>query len=474
MTAEKINVTELIENIQKLLDSDKSLTPLLKKILKTAITALGALANRVAKNSKNSSIPPSQDPNREKTKTKKSKGKKRRPGGQKGHKGTTLKQVEKPDEIEEIKIDRDDLPEGEYRTIGYETRQVFDVEISVNVKEYRAEVIEDQFGNQYVAEFPDEVKKAVQYGNSIKTKSVYMSNFQLIPLNRVRDYFKDQLGIPISKGSISNFNKVAEEKLKEIGFEDWAKKKLLGSRVNHSDETSINVNGFRYWLHGLSNKKVTLYHADPKRGTEAIDRMGILPNYKGILCHDHWSSYYCYDCKHSLCNAHHQRELLYAFEQDNQKWAKNMSDLLEKIRRKVEESKEGFLSEKDIEKYEIKYRTILSEGISECPVLKDEGKKGRKKMSKSMNLLKRLCDYEEDTLRFMKDPDVPYTNNLSEGDIRVAKIHQNISKCFRNLSGAKRFCLIRSYLITARKNGMTATEALDYLFKRKIPPFMRE
>ena len=401
--------------------------------------------------------------------------KKRRPGGQKGHKGTTLEKVENPDEIEEIEIDRDSLPRGNYKTIGYESRQVIDVEISIHVKEYRAEVVEDQYGNQYVAEFPDEAGKAVQYGEGIKTKSVYMSNFQLVPLDRVRDYFKDQLGVPVSKGSISNFNKVAENNLKEIGFEDWAKKKLLEARVNHSDETGINVNGSRYWLHGLSNNKVTLYHADPKRGTEAMNRMGILPDYKGILCHDHWSSYYCYDCDHSLCNAHHQRELLYAFEQEGQKWAKKMSDLLEKMRRSVEDSKEGFLPEKKIEDYELQYRTILSDGINECPVFeREERKKGREKQSKPMNLLRRLSDYEEDTLRFMKDPDVPYTNNLAEGDIRMAKIHQNISKCFRSLSGASRFCSIRSYIITARKNGVTATDALTSLFKKDIPTFMRE
>ena len=243
----------------------------------------------------------------------------------------------------------------------------------------------------------------------------------------------------------------------------------------HSDETSINVNGSRYWLHGLSNGKVALYHADPKRGTEAMDRMGVLPHYQGILCHDHWRPYYRYDCKHALCNAHHQRELLYAFEQDGQKWAKKMGDLLEKIRREVKDSPQGFLSPESIKKYQMKYRKILSDGKRECPLpKKEEGKRGRQKKTKSRNLLERLKDYEDDTLRFMKDPDVPYTNNLSERDIRVAKIHQNISKCFRNRKGAVGFCLRRSYIITARKNGMKATDALRMLSKGETPFFMKE
>ena len=474
MVIKKVSVNNFIEEATGKLQNSSDLEDV-KGSLDTSIILIKAMRDRLFKNSRNSSIPPSQDPNREKKKTRKTKGKKRKPGGQKGHKGTTLEKVDNPDEIENIEIDRRTLPDGNYKAVGYESRQIFDVEVSVHVKEYRAEILEDEHGNQYVAEFPEDIAKAAQYGNGVKSTSVYMSNFQLIPLDRIRDYFNDQLGLPISKGSISNFNKVAESNLKEIGFEDWVKKKLLESRVNHSDETGINVNGSRYWLHGLSNNKVTLYHADPKRGTEAMNRMGVLPDYKGILCHDHWSSYYCYDCDHSLCNAHHQRELLYAFEQDGQEWARKMSDLLEKIRRDVEASKERYLPEKKIKKYEVQYRTILSEGVNECPVLKrDEGKKGREKQSKSMNLLRRLSDYEEDTLRFMKDPDVPYTNNLAEGDIRMAKIHQNISKCFRSLPGARRFCLLRSYIITARKNGMTATEALICLFKKEIPPFMRE
>ena len=199
------------------------------------------------------------------------------------------------------------MPRGFYKTTGYETRQVFDINTSLFVKEYRAEIIEDEQGMEYVAKFPDGVTQAAQYGNLTKASAVYLSQYQLVPLDRVRDYFEDQAGIPISKGSIANFNVEASQKLDN--FVDWAKQQLIGATLNHADETGINVGGKKIWLHNLSNSKVTLYYADEKRGREAMDRMGVLPLFAGILCHDHWKPYFQYSCTHVLCNAHHLREL---------------------------------------------------------------------------------------------------------------------------------------------------------------------
>ena len=278
-----------------------------------------------------------------------------------------------------------------------------------------------------------------------------------------------------TSGSVSNFNEECRRRLEEIGFLDWSKKQLLSSSLLHADETGINVGGKGYWLHTLSNGLVTLYGADQKRGKDAMDRMDVLPHYKGILCHDHWKSYYSYACIHALCNAHHQRELEFAHEQDNQKWAKLIQDLLEEIRKKVEDSGNFCLCPKDAEEYEKNYCEILESGKEECPIPpRPEKKKGRQKKSKSRNLLERLLDYRQDTLRFMVNPNVPYTNNLAEGEIRFVKLYQNISKCFRNLQGAKRFCIIRSFFITARSHGMTASEAALCLVLGEVPFFMRE
>ena len=193
------------------------------------------LANSLNLNSSNSSKPPSSDPNRKKVH--KAKGGKKA-GGQKGRVGETLQKVDDPDEIEVIKLDRRKLPSGKYKDIGYESRQVFDIDISRVVTEYQAQILEDSKGNRFVAPFPKEVTKAVQYGKSVKAHSVYMSQFQLIPYNRVQDYFKEQLQIPISSGSIFNFNQEAYDLL-EI-FEEKVKSKLAESALMHVDETSIN------------------------------------------------------------------------------------------------------------------------------------------------------------------------------------------------------------------------------------------
>jgi transposase len=337
------------------------------------------------------------------------------------------------------------------------------------VTEYRAEIIENEQGDQYVATFPENVTQAAQYGNSTKASSVYLSQFQLIPLERVRNYFEDQAGIRISKGSIAHFNTEASNKLDK--FEDWAKAQLIASPLAHADETGINVGGKRRWLHSVSSKSVTLFHADEKRGNEAMDLMGVLPFFSGILCHDHWKPYFRYSCKHSLCNAHHIRELDWSAEIDCQKWAKRMLDLLNEIN--DEKGKTASLTQQQQIAFQKSYRTILTQGEVECPIVKTtEIKRGRTKKSKSRNLLERFRDFEEEILRFMRDPMVPFTNNQSENDIRMTKVQQKISGCFRSMEGARQFCRIRSYLSTCRKNGISPTEALRLLFDGKLPTFM--
>jgi transposase len=469
MTVENINISSAIEKVRKLLKGDKSISPGLVAAVELLITVVTILLNQKNLNSRNSSKPPSQDPNR----TRKGKGRKKRkkkPGGQKGHPGSTLDPVEKPDVIEQILVDRRTLPCGEYIYIGFDKRQVFDINVSLKVTEYQCEILEDQNGNQWVADFPKGVDYQTQYGNEVKAQSVYMSQFQLVPQQRVTDYFNDQMGLALSKASVQNFNRVAYKGL-EL-FELWTKKTLLDSPLNFADETGVNVNGKRFWFHLLSNHKVALYQVDEKRGSEAMDRMGILPNYTGILVHDHWKPYYRYDCTHSLCNAHHLRELQRAWEQDGQKWAKKMIDLLEKINIKVKKSKKSRLTKSQIKHYQKRYRTILSWGEKECPAVAPNGKKGRTKQLKSRNLLNRLRDFENDVLRFMKESLVPFTNNVAENDLRMTKVQQKISGCFRSLDGAKIFCRIRSYLVTCRKNGVSPTEALRLLFRGQLPNFV--
>jgi transposase len=312
----------------------------------------------------------------------------------------------------------------------------------------------------------------VQYGNGIKAHAVYLSYFQLLPYGRVEDYFRDQLQIPISSGTICNFNQDASERLQP--FEAWLTTALAQSSVLHADETGINIGGKLQWLHCNSSRSLTYYYPHAKRGKEAMDAMGVLPRFSGVLCHDHWKPYYRYDCTHALCNAHHLRELECAWEQDKQQWAKQMQGLLCGINTAVHDAG-GALTAAAGDAFRTRYRSLLLEADAECPP-PDEGQrkglKGRLHRSKSRNLLERLREYENDVLRFMDVPDVPFTNNQGENDLRMTKVQQKISGCFRSFEGAVAFCRCRSYISTCRKQGLSSIEALRLLFDGKIPAFM--
>jgi transposase len=469
LTIQNIDIDATLKKVKTLLVEEKELSPTMRSMVELLVLLVTLLANSLNLNSSNSSKPPSSDPNRKKSR--KAKGGKKA-GGQKGRVGVTLQKVDDPDEIEVIRLDRRKLPPGKYKDMGYESRQVFDIDISRIVTEYQAQILEDSKGNRFVAPFPKEVTKAVQYGKSVKAHSVYMSQFQLIPYNRVQDYFKEQLQIPISSGSIYNFNQEAYGLL-EI-FEEKAKSKLAESVLMHVDETSINIGGDRYWLHCTSNNLWTYFFPHEKRGAVATEAIGILPKFTGILCHDHWKPYYTYECTHSLCNAHHLRELTRVWEQDNQKWAKRMKELLEEMNDAVNDAG-GLLESVESKKYRHRYRTILKKAEAECPPPDEtqrKGKRGRIKRSKARNLLERLRDFENDVLRFLENKIVPFTNNLGENDIRMTKVQQKISGCFRSVDGAKIFCRVRSYLSTCRKHDVNTSKALDLLFHGKLPDFV--
>jgi transposase len=472
MSINKINITSALKKVESLLREDKSVSPQVRSMLELLVVVIGLLLGKLGINSSNSSTPPSKDPNRQRGSKRKANGEKRKPGGQPSHKGTTLKKAEIPDEIKTIEIDRRTIPKGQYTAMGFESRQVIEIEISKKVIEFRAEIIQDAAGNQFVARFPVGVTRPVQYGNSMKVQAVYMSQQQMIPYDRIRDYFADQCGIPISVGTLFNFNQEAFGLLDV--FETIARGQLIAQNLLHVDETGINVNGKLFWLHTASNSNWTLFFPHAKRGVDAMKAMGILEHFQGTLCHDHWKPYFRFKCLHALCNAHHLRELERAWEHDGQKWAKNMQDLLLEIREETEKSG-GRLADDVAAGFIGRYRDVLGQGDLECPPpppTRTDGKRGRVAKTKSRNLLERLRAFEGETLRFMTDNLVPFTNNQGERDIRMTKVQQKISGCFRSFEGAKIFCRVRSYLSTCSKHGMAPTEALQTLFAGQLPDFI--
>jgi len=414
---ENIDIDATLNEVENLLKEDKQVSPTLRAMITLLVTLVKLLTHRIGLNSNNSSKPPSTDSDADKNNNKKKKrntGNKR--GAQKDHVGVTLEKIDDPDETRVLLIDRRTLAKGDYEAAGFATRQVFDIDISRWVTEYQAEIlVNKESGEQVIAPFPDQVTKAVQYGRKLKAHAVYMSQYQLLPYLRVKEYFNELLGIPLSEGSLYNFNQTAYDKLET--FEAITKEKLIAAPILHVDETGINIDGNKHWLHCATNASWTYFFPHKRRGTEATESAAILASFNGVLCHDHWKPYYTYTgCLHALCNAHHLRELERAWEQDGQQWAKKLKALLEEVNRAVHDSG-GKLEDKESKQYWKKYRTILKNAEAECPPPDEKerrGKRGRLKRSKARNLLERLADFEEDVLRFMDNELVPFTNNQGE------------------------------------------------------------
>jgi transposase len=308
--------------------------------IKSMLVLMGRLINRVSLNSKNSSKPPSTDGDKGKgndgKKHKKNDRDKRKPGGQPGRTSTQLKRGSSPDEVKVLEIDKSTLPKRRYKKVGYESRQVIDFKISLYIVEYRAQILEDANGKQYVAKFPSFVTRPVQYGPKTKAIAVYMTQYQFLPYHRNLDYFASQLGLNLSPGSLFNFNKEAYALLER--FEQISKERLINSPCVNSDEMGINVAGKRKWLHTACNEEWTHFSPHDKRGAEAMDDIGILPRFKGFLCHDHWKAYFKYDRSHVLCNAHHLRELEWSATEDKQQWVTQLRDFLKQLNIKVKNS----------------------------------------------------------------------------------------------------------------------------------------
>ena len=311
MTVGHVNVKFTIERIQKEISKDKSISPVLISSIELLIVVIQMLFDRQSMNSSNSSLSPSTDNSRRsrgKDKKKRKKKGENTVGGQNGHEGTTLTQYEKADEVIELPIDRRTLPQGQKFTAGEpETRQVIDLNLEFIVREYQAEVLIDEDGNRFVATFPKDITKAIQYGPSVKLFAVYMSQYQLIPYARVQEVFRNQFDLKISQGSLCNFNKQAFEKLED--FELNIIEELKGEEVLNVDETGIKIDTNLAWAHVVCTPKLTFIYPHEKRGKDAMVEMNVIPKYFGVLIHDHWKPYLGYDCDHGLCNAHHLREL---------------------------------------------------------------------------------------------------------------------------------------------------------------------
>lgn len=437
---------------------------------------LRELEARLQMNSRNSSKPPSSDWVR-KPAPKSLRERSGRPtGGQAGHPGRTLEMVEQPDRVVRHAVHACGgcgRSLARQASLGMERRQVFDVPPQeIEVTEHQAEIkVCGDCGQETRGEFPADVQQPAQYGNRLKALSAYLANYQFVPYERQEEFFQDLYGQAISQGTLVNFNQDCYGKLE--GAEEAIREGIVRSPVTHHDETGQYIAGKREWLHVASTERLTVYHTHAKRGTEAMDDAGILPRLSGRAVHDHLMSYFQYEnCDHGLCNAHHLRELRYIQEEYKQPWAGKMKRLLVRIKEAVDLRKGAgakALPADQLRRFERRYDLIVREGLGANPsaALREGAtrKRGRPKQSKAKNLLDRLDTCRQETLAFMRDFRVPFDNNQAERDIRMMKVKQKVSGCFRSHQGARAFCRIRGYISTARKNAVPILQALQRAFE---------
>ncbi|WP_201385508.1 IS66 family transposase [Ktedonobacter sp. SOSP1-85] len=420
------------------------------------------------KDSHNSGLPPSSDRFARRPRSGRERSGKR-PGGQSGHQGRSLLQRHDPDQIVVHRPMQCEHCSCDLRlTPARPTarRQVLDLPSHpLQVTEHQVQQVAcPECGALCRADFPVGVRAPVQYGPSLQALAVYLSQVQLLPYARVSQVLEDLFGHRLSVASIEGFVIRAHQSLEPV--EEALKEALITQDVVNQDETGLYVQGKRHWVHVVSTPQLTHYAHHPKRGREALQAIGIASRLQGLSVHDGWSSYWAYGKGHALCNVHHLRELTFFAEEEHQLWASEMKVLLLLMRELVAQAKargwNAFAEPMQVVLME-HYQQILEQGYQSVPAppLARSGKRGKSKQHPVRNLLDRLRIHADAVLAFVRDFRVPFDNNLAERDLRMLKVQQKISGCFRSVQGADAFCRLRSYVSTMRKQGHRLLTALE-------------
>jgi transposase len=446
-------------------------------VLMRALEArIETLEDQLAKNSRNSSKPPSSDGLKKRQPKSRRERSGKPSGGQKGHVGYRLEPVEKPQHTEvhpvlECQGCHTDL--AGVAASKVEKRQVFDLpEVKLEVTEHQAEIKTCPVcGETTRAAFPEDVTQPTQYGPRVRAQMVYFHLYHFIPLERTAEILRELYQQPVSDGTVLAAAVEVAGRVEAVNEQVKAYLAETETPV-HFDETGARVNGTLEWLHSASTDQVTYYAIHPKRGSEAMDAIDILPERQGWSIHDAWAPYFKYpEAKHGLCNAHLVRELVFLIEHHTQAWAKDFLSLLTNMKEKVDTAKslgQATLSELQVGVFGQVYDRIVEQGErANPPPVRQPNQRGRLKQSPARNLLDRLTKYKAEVMAFVYDFAVPFDNNLAERDIRMVKVQQKVSGGFRSDDGASVFCQVRSYISTARKNGQRVLDVLNQAFQGK-------
>ncbi len=427
------------------------------------------LEARLAKDSHNSGKPPSSDGLGRKTKSLRRRSGKQ-PGGQLGHRGETLHLVATPNAVVEhrpaVCAQCQASLDAAAVVVLRERRQVQDLpRVRLVVTEHQALHVRCPTCQAVsVGAFPVEAPSRAQYGPRLRAFAVYLLQQQFVPYGRVRELLADLAGASLSLGTLLSW--VQQSAVTLAPVEAQLKAALQGAPVLHNDETGVRRGGRLAWAHVASTSRLTHYAVHAKRGSEATDAIGILPDFTGVSVHDGWKPYWRYmRCRHALCNIHHLRELTFLEEQYQQVWAKELKTLLREMKTAVEQARAAGLCSLPTavrEAFVTRYRALLVAGhAANPPPVRRPRQRGRVKQTPARNLLERLWLGQEEVLAFLDDLTIPFDNNQAERDVRMLKVQQKISGSFRSDRGADAFTCLRGYLSTLRKQGVALLAALE-------------
>ena len=456
--AEKDDTIHLLfENVQAL----RQEVAVLRAENKALKAEMDRLRGQQAKDSHNSSKPPSSDGLRKKTRTLRERSD-RPAGGVPGHQGHRREQVEVPDHIV------DHLLECTCETCGApieiqdcEVRQVFELPaLPIKVTEHRIWRGRCRCAKPQVASHPASLKSPVQYGPRFKALAVGLHQHHMIPVARTCELLESLCGTRPSGASLINWVAEAAAKLEPICEKIAAA--LLNSPVLGADESGLRAKG-RAWLHVLVSARLTWLGVHRKRGRSAFDEFGLISRYQGVLVHDGFTSYQHYSCTHALCNAHHLRQLKFEHEVNEQAWALEMSQLLLRILRETYRHPDG-LSDQAQQQFRDEYDQLLETARKLNPRVPPDGCPGKTPQTSTVNLITRLDQHKEEVLRFMSDPRVPFTNNDSEREVRMPKVKLKTIGTFRSFQGAQHFAVIRACCSSLKKQNQPILNALESLF----------
>jgi len=457
---------ELIQHQQALLAQQNVVIQQHGEQMSRLSEQLKALRDRPSKDSHNSHLPPSSDRFVRKPKSLRTKSEKKS-GGQPGHPGSSLQFCSVPDEIIELPVGECESCQHDLHAVaacGRERRQVVDLPSPrVLVQEYRAEQKQCPACQHItIAPFPAGVQAPIQYGPQVAATAVYLVEQQLLPLARACEVMSDLLAVQMSEGTVAALIQRCAGQLASV--EQQIKEALIQSEVIHQDETGLSVAGKRYWMHVTCTPTLTHYHVDASRGQPALEAIGILPSFAGISIHDGWGSYFLYGCEHAACLVHLLRELVFLQEQGIL-WAGELKSLLLDMKDATDQARQlgkRALDAQEVVDWEAQFLRLLDEGDQAHPrATAPPGQRGRCKQSAARNLLDRLRKQQKAVLTFLEDLRVDFDNNLAERDLRMVKVQQKVSGCFRSEAFAQAFARIRGYLSTLRKQGLPLLSALQ-------------